>query len=88
MAEIFAVVSTALYVLCWPFIKLLQAVSFVLAPFWAATQFVLLPITYAVHAVLSIALFPFRLHVLDRIEVCAPSIYWIREAESQIRVLC
>lgn len=69
MADKLATASTILYYACWPLLKLCQGILFLLAPIWTVAQFVLLPITYLAHALLSIALFPFRLHLLDRFEV-------------------
>ncbi|KAF2798400.1 hypothetical protein K505DRAFT_321934, partial [Melanomma pulvis-pyrius CBS 109.77] len=63
-----ATASAILYYACWPLLKLCQALLFLLAPVWTVAQFVLLPITSLAHALLTVALFPFRLHLLDRLE--------------------
>ncbi|KAF2181641.1 hypothetical protein K469DRAFT_670699 [Zopfia rhizophila CBS 207.26] len=68
MAETLQTISTVLYYVFLPFIKLLYAILFVLSPFWTVTQFLLLPFTHLVQTVLNIVLFPFRLHLLDRVE--------------------
>jgi hypothetical protein len=67
---ILATISTVLYYACWPIVKLLQGVAFVLSPFWRIAQFLFLPITYVLHGILSILLLPFRLRLLERVEVC------------------
>lgn len=69
-----ATISTVVYYTCWPIIKIIQGIGFVLSPFWTLTQFVLLPITYLIHGILSIVLFPFRLQLLERVEVRSPCI--------------
>ena len=69
MADSLARISTALYYLCWPFIKLLQGVAFVLSPFWAILRFIFLPITIVVQGIVGVLLWPFRLQVLERFEV-------------------
>ncbi|ORX97945.1 hypothetical protein BCR34DRAFT_496483 [Clohesyomyces aquaticus] len=61
-------VVIVLYVVCWPFIKLFQVLASVLSPFWVVGQFMLLPVTYLVHAILHIILFPFRLQLLEKLE--------------------
>ncbi|KAF2680567.1 hypothetical protein K458DRAFT_311254 [Lentithecium fluviatile CBS 122367] len=68
MADTRAIVSTVLYCLWWPTSKIIYAIQTILSPFWTILQFVFLPLTYLLHAVLSIILFPFRHHILDRIE--------------------
>jgi hypothetical protein len=69
MATNLAVLSTVLYYLCWPFIALFRALTSILTPLWTIAQFILLPITYLAHTLLTVALFPFRLHLRDRFEV-------------------
>ncbi|KAF2474182.1 uncharacterized protein BDR25DRAFT_119801 [Lindgomyces ingoldianus] len=68
MAETLQTALTVLYYVCWPFIKLVHGISYILSPFWAIAQFVLLPFTHLVHILLNIVLFPFRLQLLERVE--------------------
>jgi hypothetical protein len=69
MGDKLATLTTVLYYLCWPFIALFRALRSILTPFWTIAQFILLPITYLAHTLFTIALFPFRMHLLDRFEV-------------------
>lgn len=64
-----ATLSRVLFYATWPFVKLAHAIAYLLAPFLAVAQFLLLPLTVVVHALLRGLLFPFRLHLLDRGEV-------------------
>jgi hypothetical protein len=64
-----AVISTLLYALSYPVIKAIRLVALIVSPFWAIAQFVLLPVTYSIHGILTVALFPFRLRLLERLEV-------------------
>ncbi|KAF2659076.1 hypothetical protein K491DRAFT_689677 [Lophiostoma macrostomum CBS 122681] len=65
---VLATISTVLYYACWPLIKFLQGVAFVLSPFLRIAQFVFLPITYVIHGIISILLLPLRLRLLERVE--------------------
>lgn len=69
MRDKLALAATILYYVFWPFLKLFHAITSILAPFWTIARFVLLPITYLAHTLFSIASLPFRLQLLDRIEV-------------------
>lgn len=69
MADARAVLSTVLFCFWWPTSKLLAAIAFVLSPFLRVLHFVLLPVIYLARAIYAILAFPFRLHVLERIEV-------------------
>lgn len=69
MAETLAAVSAVLSYAWWPFAQLLHAAGLVLSPFCALALFVLLPFTWLLHALLSALLLPFRLQLLDRVEV-------------------
>ena len=69
MADTRTILSTVLYCLWWPASKIIYAIQAILSPFWAALQFILLPVTYLVQALLTVVLFPFRVHILERIEV-------------------
>lgn len=69
MADTRAILSTVLYCLWWPTSKIIYAIHTILSPFWAALQFIFLPVTYLLQGILTIILFPFRLHILERIEV-------------------
>jgi hypothetical protein len=69
MADARAVLSTILYCLWLPTSKILSAVSFVLSPFWALAQFTFLPVAYLLQTIYAVVSFPFRLHLLERIEV-------------------
>jgi len=65
------VARTALYyILLVPIIKLLQVILFLLTPLWAVIAFVLLPVTHLAQVLLRLAMFPFRLQLRDRLEVC------------------
>ena len=75
MADTRAVLSTILYCLWYPTTKLLQLLVTILSPIWAIAQFILLPVTYLIQGLLAIILFPLRLHILERIEVCRISIF-------------
>lgn len=66
--RVLATISRLLFVLTWPFVKLARGVALLLSPVWTVAQFILLPLTVVVQAVLSILLFPFRLNWLDRFE--------------------
>ncbi|KAJ4302734.1 hypothetical protein N0V90_001624 [Kalmusia sp. IMI 367209] len=68
MTDARAVLSTVLYCLWWPVTKILLAIGIILSPFWSVAQFILLPVTYLVQGLLAVILFPFRLHILERIE--------------------
>jgi len=70
MADTRAVISIVLYCLWWPTTKIIYAIQTILSPFWTALQFIFLPVTYLLRAILTVILFPFRLHILERIEVC------------------
>ena len=70
MADARTTLSTVLYCIWWPFSHILSAARAILSPFWALAQFVFLPVVYLVQGLLVIVLLPFRLHVLERIEVC------------------
>lgn len=69
MPDTRTLLSTLLYGLWWPASSIIYAIHAVLSPFWTALQFVLLPVTCLVRAVLAIVLLPFRLNILDRFEV-------------------
>lgn len=75
MANTPSVVAAVLYSLWWPASALIRVVRAVLAPIWAAVCFVFLPVTFLVRAVLAVTLFPFRIHVLERIEVLIPFLH-------------
>jgi hypothetical protein len=62
-------VSIVLYYAVYPVFKILRAVALILSPFWALLQFALLPITRSAQLIITIALLPFRLHLLERFEV-------------------
>ncbi|KAF2114911.1 hypothetical protein BDV96DRAFT_646778 [Lophiotrema nucula] len=68
MAEALATASAVLYYACWPIIKLLQGLAFILSPFWNIAQFILLPFTSLAQAILGILLLPFKIQLLDRVE--------------------
>jgi hypothetical protein len=76
MRDKLALAATILYYVFWPFLKLFHAITFILAPFWTIARFVILPITYLAHTLFSIASLPFRVQLLDRIEV-SPFQHWI-----------
>jgi hypothetical protein len=69
MADALQTVLIIVYLICWPFVKLARAIAFALSPFWAIGQFILLPAIYLIRVILNILLFPFRLQLLDRVEV-------------------
>jgi hypothetical protein len=69
MADPRTILSTVLYYLWWPTSKILYAIQVVLSPFWAILQFIFLPVTFLLRAILTVFLFPFRLHILERVEV-------------------
>lgn len=64
-----AITYTILSYISYPVVKLAYLVAYILAPFWSLAQFILLPVTYTVHGILTLALIPFRLHLLERLEV-------------------
>lgn len=64
-----AILWIVLYCISWPIVKLVQGLALVLSPFWSLAQFVLLPVTYLLHGILSVLLFPFRIQLLEKIEV-------------------
>lgn len=69
MANTGTILSTLLFCLWWPTSKLLSVFALVLSPFWAVLQFVLLPVIYLAHAVYAVLSLPFKLNILERIEV-------------------
>jgi hypothetical protein len=69
MAAAPSVLSIILYCLWWPTRKILSAISFVLSPIWALAHFVFLPVTYLLQAIYAVVSLPFRLHLLERMEV-------------------
>ena len=71
MADTLATISTTLYYACWPFLQLLKGIAFVLSPFWAILRFMILPITIVIQGIVGVLLWPFRLQVLERFEVCS-----------------
>ncbi|KAF1957406.1 hypothetical protein CC80DRAFT_491522 [Byssothecium circinans] len=68
MADVRTILSNTLYVIWWPTSKALNGIRFILSPFWALLQFIFLPLTHLIQAILSIVLLPFRLDILERIE--------------------
>ena len=62
-------ISIALYYLSYPVLQLIHAVILALTPLIALVRFVLLPLTYVTHTIVTLALLPFRLRLLDRLEV-------------------
>ncbi|KAF1974646.1 hypothetical protein BU23DRAFT_97116 [Bimuria novae-zelandiae CBS 107.79] len=68
MADVWRIIFTILFYLWWPTSKLLSAIAFALSPFWALAQFVFLPVAYLAEGIYAILSFPFRLHILERIE--------------------
>ncbi|KAF2446441.1 hypothetical protein P171DRAFT_357484 [Karstenula rhodostoma CBS 690.94] len=68
MADGRAILSTILYCLWLPISKILSAVVFILSPFWALAQFIFLPVAYLLKTIYAFVSFPFRLHLLERIE--------------------
>ena len=78
MANTGAILSTLLFCLWWPMSKLLSVFALVLSPFWAVLQFVLLPVIYLARAIFAVLSFPFKLNILERIEVRSlpPRLLW------------
>lgn len=70
-ADARTVFSNTLYILWWPTSKILGAIRYILSPFWTLIRFIFLPLTHLIQAILSVVLFPFRVDVLERIEVKA-----------------
>ncbi|KAK7180839.1 uncharacterized protein CC84DRAFT_722455 [Paraphaeosphaeria sporulosa] len=68
MADARAILSIILYCLWLPTSKILSAIIFILSPFWALAQFILLPAVYLLKSIYAVVSFPFRLHLLERIE--------------------
>ncbi|KAF2868531.1 hypothetical protein BDV95DRAFT_500804 [Massariosphaeria phaeospora] len=69
MAETLKTIVIVLYIIVWwPLSWLVAGLSAIVSPVWEITQFVLLPLTVLVQAVLSVVLFPFRLHLRERVE--------------------
>jgi hypothetical protein len=62
-------VSITLYYLVYPILQLFRALALLLRPIWGLLRFVLLPLTYAANAIITLALLPFRLRLLAHLEV-------------------
>lgn len=70
-----ALLSTLLYCLWLPTSNILSALRFVLSPFCALAQFTFLPVAHLLHTLYAVVSLPFRLHLLERIEVRWPCHY-------------
>jgi hypothetical protein len=62
-------VKSLLYYLSYPVFQTLRAAALVLSPFIAFARFLLLPLTNVVHAIITLVWLPFRLRLLQRLEV-------------------
>ncbi|KAL5395584.1 hypothetical protein PMIN06_007246 [Paraphaeosphaeria minitans] len=68
MADARAVLSVILHCLGLFTSIILSAIIFILSPFCALAHFILLPVIYLLGSIYAAVSFPFRLHLLERIE--------------------
>lgn len=70
MAGALTIFFVIVRVIFLPIVACVNLVLYLLSPIWTLGTFILLPLLHFSHAIITILTFPFRMHLLDRIEVC------------------
>lgn len=69
MANWRGILLVSLYIIWWPFSKLLNGIVLLLTPVWTLVSFILLPFTHLAQTFFTVMTFPFSVQWLERIEV-------------------